>query len=151
MASVPSVTKTWHNDTYPEIDVTKRPELSLKGKKVVISGGGAGIGRGITQAFADAGAATIAILGRRDAMLQDTKREVEAKNGGVTVTTHPTDIADIAAVKKAAEEIGKWDVLVSNAAYLPEVQSLVDSDPEDWWMGFEVMYKLDHMTKASRI
>ena len=52
----PSLTKTWHDDTYPAIDPQKRPELRLDGKTIVISGGGAGVGRGLTQAFANAGA-----------------------------------------------------------------------------------------------
>lgn len=40
-----SFTKVWHSDTYPAINPTK-PELSVAGKSVVITGGGAGIGGG---------------------------------------------------------------------------------------------------------
>ena len=138
MASIPSTTKTWHKDTYSAINPVERSELSLKGKRVVISGGGAGIGKCLTRAFADAGASTIAILGRREGALQGTKQKIESSNERVTVSTHATDIVDIAAVSKAANEIGKWDVLVSNAGYLPDVKHLVESSPEDWWKGFEV-------------
>ena len=60
------MTNTWHTDTYPSIDPRLRSELSLKDKKVVITGGGAGIGRAFVEAFADAGATAIAILGRRE-------------------------------------------------------------------------------------
>lgn len=132
------MTKTWHRDTYAAIDPTKRPELSLKGKTVVISGGGSGIGKGLTRAFADAGASKVAILGRRDTVLQQAKQEVESHTAGVTITTHPADVADMTAVQNAADDIGRWDVLVSNAGYLSEPRHLVDSDPEDWWKAFEV-------------
>ena len=136
--ALPSLTKTWHNDTYDRIDPNKRSELAQKGKSVIISGGGSGIGRGIAHAFADAGASRIAVLGRRDAMLRETKKLVGEKNSNMTVSTHPTDITDAAAVKKAAEEIGKWDILVSSAAYLPTPQPLVDAPLQDWWQAFEV-------------
>ena len=134
----PSFTKTWHDDTYPAIDPKKRPELAQKGKIVVITGGGTGIGRAIAQAFAAAGAAKVAILGRRDEMLQETKRIIEAKNSAVIITTHPTDITDPTAVKKAAANIGRFDILVSNAAHLPTLQPLLDAPVEDWWRAFEV-------------
>lgn len=140
MAPFPSFTKTFHDDTYPAIDPTKRPELTLKGKKVVISGGGAGIGRGLTHAFAQAGAASIAILGRRSGMLLKTKAEVEGKHSDITITTHSADIVDAASVEKAAKEIGSWDILISNAGYLSSPSHLVDSDPTEWWRSFEVVH-----------
>ncbi|KAK1092522.1 hypothetical protein LTR48_004178, partial [Friedmanniomyces endolithicus] len=74
----PSLTSEWHDKTYPAID-PKRPELSAKGKTIVISGGGSGIGRGIAQAFALAGASAIAILGRRQALLEETKLLIASK------------------------------------------------------------------------
>lgn len=134
----PSFTAEWHDDTYDAIDIS-RPDLSVKGKKIVISGGGAGIGRGFTQAFADAGATSIAILGRRDALLQETKQEVTSKNKTVSISTHVADVTDITAVKKAAEHIGGWDILISNAGYLSTAAPIVESDPNDWWTAFEVI------------
>lgn len=139
MASNPSLTKTWHHDTYPSINPLARPELSLKGKTVVITGGGAGIGRALSEAFADAGATRIAIFGRREGMLLETKREIENRGGDVSVSMYVVDVTDIASVRKAAEEIGMWDVLVSNAGYMPTFGPLVDSEPEDWWRVFEVL------------
>ena len=133
----PSFTSEWHDDTYQAID-PKQPKLSVKGKQVVISGGGAGIGRGITQAFADAGAASIAIMGRREAMLLETKNEVTAKNSTVSITTHVVDVTDSAAVKRAAGEISSWNILISNAGYLPTPAPIADSDAREWWKAFEV-------------
>ncbi|KAK5107074.1 hypothetical protein LTR62_001892 [Meristemomyces frigidus] len=137
----PSMTETWHEDMYPAIDPTKRPKLSLQGKKVVISGGGAGIGRGLTQAFADAGASSIAIIGRRDSMLHETKRRVKDNNSNADITTIVADITDAASVKKAAQEIGNWDILISNAGYLSTPALLVQSEADEWWRSFEVNVK----------
>lgn len=61
IAPFSSPVKEWHNDTYASIDPS-RPELFAIGKKVVITGGGHGIGRGTAIAFAQAGAAAIAIF-----------------------------------------------------------------------------------------
>ena len=132
------MTKTWHNDTYPAVDPRQRPELSLKGKTVVITGGGTGVGKGLTRAFADAGAAKIAVLARREAVLREVKQEVEDVETGSKVTIHATDVTHLASVENAALEIGQWDVLVSNAGYLHAIASVTDVDPEDWWTAFEV-------------
>jgi len=133
----PSYTQEWHTDTYDAINPSQ-PNLSLKGKKVVITGGGAGIGRAITQAFVLAGAGTIAILGRRSSKLEETKEAVEKSNSDVEITTHVVDVIDTEAVKRAAAEIGAWDVVVSCAGYLPEMVPVVDAEVNEWWRGWEV-------------
>ncbi|KAK1814736.1 hypothetical protein LTR12_010872 [Friedmanniomyces endolithicus] len=144
----PSLTSEWHDNTYPAID-PKRPELSAKGKTIVISGGGSGIGRGIAQAFALAGASSIAILGRRQALLEETKLLIASKLPGTTISTHVADVTDSLAVQKAAREIGQWDVLVSNAGYLSSKAPLVESDEAEWWKGFEVNVQGSYnLTKA---
>ena len=44
----PTLVKTFHADTYPAINATL-PQLSTKGKNIVISGGGSGIGPEIAR------------------------------------------------------------------------------------------------------
>ncbi|KAF5262082.1 hypothetical protein FOXYS1_7202, partial [Fusarium oxysporum] len=78
-----SFTKTWHNKPYPSIDPT-RPEFSAAGKFVAITGGGTGIGKSIAIAFAQAGASTIAILGRRLDRLETAAAEIAEASGGKT-------------------------------------------------------------------
>ena len=114
----PSFTATWHRDTYPAIDPRSRPELSMRGKTVVISGGGSGIGRALAQSFAEAGASTIAIVGRRIAPLQDTKQAIERLHSDVSVAIHVADVANGKAIEQVASEIGPWDVLIANAGYM---------------------------------
>jgi NAD(P)-dependent dehydrogenase (short-subunit alcohol dehydrogenase family) len=135
-APFPAPVNEWHNDTYPAINPS-RPELSAKGKKIVITGGGYGIGRGITEAFATAGASSIAISGRKEQPLLDTKKYIESKFG-VPVSTHVADITDVIAMKKAASEIGEWNVLAMNAGYMSTPGGSLSSDVDEWWKTFEV-------------
>jgi hypothetical protein len=62
-------TKTWHSKPYPAISPT-RPELSVAGKNIVVTGCGAGIGKAIAMSFAQAGASSITIHGRREGRLK---------------------------------------------------------------------------------
>ncbi|KXT08636.1 hypothetical protein AC579_6561 [Pseudocercospora musae] len=111
----PSLTETWHKDTYATICPSKRAGLSLRWEAVVITGGASGIGKGLTRAFADAGAACIAILGRREDVLMAPKQEIETQNEGVAISVYVADVADLVSIEKAASLAGDWGVLVSNA------------------------------------
>ncbi|GKU08960.1 unnamed protein product, partial [Fusarium langsethiae] len=70
-----SFTKAWHSKPYSSIDPS-RPEISAAGKFIAITGGGTGIGKSIAIAFAQAGASTIAILGRRLDRLETAANEI---------------------------------------------------------------------------
>jgi NAD(P)-dependent dehydrogenase (short-subunit alcohol dehydrogenase family) len=114
----PSPVKAWHNNTYPSLSPS-RPELSAKGKNVLITGGGTGIGAGTAHAFAQAGASRIGLLGRREQPLLDTKASLEAKFPNTKVFVASTDISDKAAVDAAFAAFAgneKIHVLICNAA-----------------------------------
>ena len=133
----PSFTSEWHNDTYNAISSTN-PSLSVKGKTIVITGGGAGIGRETAKAYAEAGAAQVAILGRTQKKLSETKSIIEAQSPATKVTTHIVDVADEEAVGKTATEIGGWDVLVLNAGVGPSPTTIEKSNLGHWWRAYEV-------------
>jgi NAD(P)-dependent dehydrogenase (short-subunit alcohol dehydrogenase family) len=133
----PAPVTEWHNDTYAAIDPS-RPELSVRGKTVVITGGGTGIGRETVRAFALAGAAKIHILGRTKSNLEETKQIIEKDVQSASVTTHAADVTDEKVIKEVAATIGAWDVLVSNAGYLSKGSAIKDVDVQDWWLGMEV-------------
>ena len=70
-----SFTNTWHNTGYEAISPF-RPELSMKGKTVVVTGAGTGIGKAVARAFVQAGAASVAILGRREDRLKSAISDI---------------------------------------------------------------------------
>lgn len=58
------------------------------------------------------------------------------------VSTHVGDVGDEAAMRKAAEGVRKWDVLVLNAGVLsPDPQLLGTVKVADWWGIFETNVK----------
>lgn len=140
----PSLTKKWHSETYDAIS-PKRPELSAKGKVIVITGGGGSIGGAAALAFAQAGATKIAVIGRRDGPLQETKKQVESEVSGTTVLPVHGDLSDGSSMKNALtqvrESFGEIDILVANAGYLSRFQPVTEADPEEWWKGFEINTK----------
>lgn len=132
MAPFPSATSAYHSDSYPSISPS-RPELSAKGKNVIITGGGTGIGRETARAFAQAGAAHIAVLGRREKPLLDTKASIEREFAGAKVFVASTDVTNKSQVDSAFATFagnGKIDVVVSNAATTGPTDPIKDVDPE---------------------
>jgi gluconate 5-dehydrogenase len=87
--------------------------FDLSGKRVLITGGGTGLGYGMAQAFVTAGAKVV-ISGRREATLQQACDHL-GENSKYSVN----DISDIKAipefVKTVENEFGQIDVLVNNA------------------------------------
>jgi NAD(P)-dependent dehydrogenase (short-subunit alcohol dehydrogenase family) len=139
-----SFTPTYHHNTYPAIDPS-RPELSAKGKVVLITGGGQGIGKATARAFAQANAYAIIITGRTQQTLLETKAELKHINPNTKVLTFVGDVADANAVRtifdSMKEEFGRVDVLVSNAGYLPEPAQISKEDVDEFWKGFEINTK----------
>lgn len=115
-----SATKIYHNKTYPSIDPT-RPELSAKGKTIVITGAGTGIGAEAALYFAKASASVVAILGRRELPLLETKDRIEKEYPNTKIVAIPTDVTKPDEVEAAFAQIagnGNIDVLISNAAVI---------------------------------
>ncbi|KAH8691549.1 hypothetical protein BGW36DRAFT_388550 [Talaromyces proteolyticus] len=141
---LPSPFPTWHNAEYSAIDPTN-PKHSAKGKVILITGGGAGIGQAVAHAFALAGATKIAILGRREQKLLDTKADLEAKFPGVDVYAARADVTDQAAIDavflKVANTFGNIDILVNNAGFQPALQPIKDAKLDDVWEAYEINVK----------
>jgi hypothetical protein len=134
MAPKTAPTKNYHNTAYATLDPT-RPELSAKGKTVVITGGGTGIGREIAKYFARAGASRIAILGRREQPLLDTKTTIQAEFSNVEVIALTTDITKESQVKDAFEKVAAGSnihVLCSNAAIHGAMGPIAALSADQW-------------------
>jgi NAD(P)-dependent dehydrogenase (short-subunit alcohol dehydrogenase family) len=90
----------------------------LHGKRILVTGGGTGLGREIAAKYLELGA-EITLCGRREAVLERTASELTAKYGG-SVRTRAVDIRDAAAVDALIEWIwsegGPLTGLVNNAA-----------------------------------
>jgi short-subunit dehydrogenase len=84
---------------------------------IVVTGGSAGLGRAIAQAFAKSESARIGLIARGADRLQAAKRDVEKLGGKALILQ--ADVADASAVEMAAEkvesEFGPIDVWVNNA------------------------------------
>jgi NADP-dependent 3-hydroxy acid dehydrogenase YdfG len=133
------MTATWHNGSYPSIDPT-RPENSVRGKSVIITGGSSGIGRETVRAFAAAGAASIAVLARRAELLEETKALVISEFPKVKIVLYGVDVSNEDQVNAAAREIGKWDILVMNAGHMSFPSILGSAKLEEWWKVWEVRF-----------
>ncbi len=93
-----------------------RPD-ALSGKRILVSGGGTGLGCEITRGFARHGS-TVYICGRRENVLQETARLIEDETGG-TIIPVGCNLRDPASVHAMAERIwadGPLTGLVNNAA-----------------------------------
>ncbi|MBT6093971.1 MAG: SDR family oxidoreductase [Rhodospirillaceae bacterium] len=90
----------------------------LAGKRILVTGGGSGLGRELTEEYLRLGA-EMHICGRRGSVLDDTAGELMAAHGG-SVGTQVCDIRDAEAVDEMVGQIwteaGPLTGLVNNAA-----------------------------------
>jgi NAD(P)-dependent dehydrogenase (short-subunit alcohol dehydrogenase family) len=89
----------------------------LAGKRVLVTGGGTGLGRSITQRYMSLGAHVV-ICGRREDVLGNTAAELSASGRG-SVESLRCDIRDpdaVDAMLSAIWDKGALDILVNNAA-----------------------------------
>ena len=89
----------------------------FKGKKILVTGGGTGLGRAMAERLLGLGA-EIAICGRRKSVCEAAAQEMTKAHGGV-VKSYGVDIRDAAAVDDMIAEIfhdGPLTSLVNNAA-----------------------------------
>jgi len=141
MKNIPSSATTTHDATalartavYP----------SLAGKRVVITGGGSGIGEALVEAFARQGAETIFvdILEQQSAVLVD-----RLKDAPIGTVFRRVDLTDIAAVESFLTSLGGIDILINNAGN-DDRHALKDITPAYWDERMAV--NLRHMLFATK-
>jgi len=109
----------------------------LRGKVAVVTGGSRGVGKGIAEGLAEAGA-TVYVTGRSESFedppaprtIQATARRVNELGGhGIPVRVDHGNDAEIKALfERVHREQGRLDILVNNAYKIP--------DPPAWGGGF---------------
>ncbi|CAH0053260.1 unnamed protein product [Clonostachys solani] len=138
-----SFTEKWHNKPYEAIS-PKRPELSAAGKNVVVTGGGTGIGKAAAIAFAQAGAKSVSILGRRLDRLEASKEAILAQAAHPSVIQVLYEVADLkkreeveAAFSSIVAKVGKLDILVNNAGAMAPPTPAIKYTAESFSSMFE--------------
>ncbi|KAK3684555.1 hypothetical protein LTR37_020158 [Vermiconidia calcicola] len=133
----PRPTKQFHGKSYPAISPS-RPELSVKGQTVMITGGATGIGLQTSIAFAQAGARKIVILARSKDPMMKAEENIEADYPETEVLTYAVSVTDSERVTEIVKGIGTLDILVLNAAVMNAPGPVLDIDPEDTLENFKV-------------
>lgn len=97
--------------------------LDFTGKTVLVTGGGKGVGKGISERFLETGA-NVVICGR-------SEPDTLPSSGGRTAAFTPCDVRDYeqieACVKFAVDTYGSLDVLVNNAGGSPHADAATAS------------------------
>ncbi len=106
--------------------------MSLQNRKVLVTGGGTGIGQGVAWALAAAGCHVV-VAGRRPDKLQET---VTRAPTGASIRLHPVDVTQRASVQQLVEwttqQLGQIDVLVHAAGVNIKNRSMLEMQPEQW-------------------
>ncbi|KAK3048461.1 hypothetical protein LTR09_010125 [Extremus antarcticus] len=114
MESIPRPVKTYHTKPYDRI--SKHHGFDDKGRTVVVTGGASGLGLNFSTAFAAAGAARVALIGRSAGPPAEAKSSLSSKYPGTEFITYEASITDAPLMSSILTSLGTVDVLILNAA-----------------------------------
>ncbi|MGE2691228.1 SDR family NAD(P)-dependent oxidoreductase [Mycolicibacterium pulveris] len=126
-------------------------QIDLSGRRVLITGAGQGVGRGLAHAFANAGAEVLVNdlrPARADAVVD------ELREGGGRAAPVAFDVTDFDAVTEAVAAQDDLDILVNNAGNAGAEGfagrgPFAESEPADWEPYLQVnLYGVLHCTRA---
>jgi NAD(P)-dependent dehydrogenase (short-subunit alcohol dehydrogenase family) len=106
--------------------------------KVLVTGGGRGLGRAIAVRLSRQGAA-VGVLARTAREVEETVESIREEGGNALAC--PADVLDAARLKGAVERFQEWagglDALVCAAGSLHGLGPIAAVDPEIWWRDLE--------------
>ena len=108
-------------------------DLQLRGKRAIVTGASAGIGRGIARELAREGV-SVAITARHAGPLEEAAKAIAGETGStvIPIAADMTELAEIQRfVRDAATALGGLDIVVNNAGASPFGPFLEHSD-EHW-------------------
>ncbi|MFJ9584813.1 SDR family NAD(P)-dependent oxidoreductase [Streptomyces acidicola] len=108
-------------------------ELSLKGRKALVTGGSRGVGRGIVLTLARAGVDVITCYRQEGEAVDSLQRELKQIGGDHhVVRADLTDPADVEALlAECANRFGRLDVVVNNAGAISHIP-YADLPLDEW-------------------
>lgn len=130
----------------------------FEGQTALVTGASKGIGAATAKALAAAGAHVV-LTGRDIAALEAVEEAIFATGGSATIA--PVDLAEPDGIARLATAVGqrwdKLDILVINAALLPELTSVAQIDQKAWNKAMTInvlatqalIANFDHMLRAS--
>ncbi len=116
-------------------------DLDLKGKSVVVTGGGSNIGRAIVLAFASEGANIV--IGDIDTNQAQKTADLALQLGAASATVQQTDVTQYdqakALIKAAVDKHGALDVLVNNVGW-DRLMFFTQTEPSFWQKVIQINY-----------
>lgn len=145
-----------------EAEMTPRPEYlapdykgaeKLKDKVALITGGDSGIGRSVAVLFAREGAdSAITFLPAEQRDAEETQRQVEKEGRRCLLISGDVTLPEFCqgAVEKVVREFGRLNILVNNAAYQQNQESIEEISDEQFDKTFKTnIYGYFRMAKAA--
>jgi 3-oxoacyl-[acyl-carrier protein] reductase len=124
--------------------------MDLRGKSVVITGAGKGIGKALALALAKEGA-NLGLISRTSGDLEALKSALsEVYDVKVSYAVADISVQEEAerAVDSLQNDLGAFDALINNAG-IAKFGTLVEMDPGDWKRHFEInLFGTYHVTRA---
>ncbi|MEO1703233.1 MAG: SDR family oxidoreductase [Pseudomonadota bacterium] len=133
---------TTHHAKYEAIDPLLTLKSSATDKVAFIAGASRGIGQATAVAFAQAGAKAVYLTARSESALEETCALISEANAETQCAYSIADVAIAAemeaAVADCVAKFGGIDMADANAGYIGPWTKIGESDPESWWLNWEV-------------